>query len=71
MVAVRDLSKSDGAFKYLIYLQYSTLKDFPQVELVPLRGKEELHKIWSMEDVFAILPTGYLSSLPTSNVSNA
>ena len=42
MVAVRDLSKSDGAFKYLIYRQYSTLKDFSQVELVLC--EEQLHK---------------------------
>ena len=36
----------------------NTLKDFPQVECLCKEQKDYI-KIWSMKEVFAILPTGF------------
>ena len=45
----------------------NTLKCFSQVECLRKEEKDCI-KIWSMADVFAILPTSYLSTLFTTNV---
>ena len=65
MVAVRDLSVSDEMLKSVIS---NMLKDFPQVKYLRKEQKDCI-KIWSMEDDFATLPIGYLSTLFTSKVS--
>ena len=54
MAAVEDLSMSDAVFNSVIN---NTLKDFPKVEC--LHKEKDCIKIWSMEDVFAILSTGF------------
>ena len=54
MAAVGDLSTSDAVFKSVIN---NMLKDFPKVEC--LHKEKDCRKIWSVEDVFAILPTGF------------
>ena len=64
MAAVRDLSMSDMVLKSVIN---NTLKCFSQVECLREEEKDCI-KIWSMADVFAILPTSYLSTLFTTNV---
>ena len=55
MAVVRDLSTSDTVFKSVIN---SMLKDFSQVECLCKEQKDYI-KIWSMKEVFAILPTGF------------
>ena len=66
MVAVSDLSVNDALFKSVISKK---LKDFPQVTYLRKEQKDRI-KIWSMEDAFVTFPTGYLSTLFTSKVSD-
>ena len=57
MAAVRDLSMSGRAFKSVIN---NIQKDFPQVECLHKEEKDCIKThAWSIEDVFAILPTGF------------
>ena len=66
MVAVRDLSVNDALFKSVISKK---LKDFPQVTYL-WKEQKDCIKIWSMEDAFVTFPTGYLSTLFTSKVTD-
>lgn len=55
VAVVRDLSVSDAVFKSVIS---NMLKDFPQVEC-PHEEEKDCMKIWSLEDVLTILPSGF------------
>lgn len=47
---------SQKPFNNIKYVITNMLKDFPQVECL-CKEQKDFIKIWSMEDVFAILPT--------------